>query len=82
MVQGKVKHKVTLNGINKKDSSIAKHKKNKGKQQQHSSSKKAVTSVQKIVKRNLESSIKTNIEKDLCSQVKSMEGGKSFNLLK
>ena len=34
MVQGKVKHKVTLKGVSKKDNSIAKNKKNKGKQPQ------------------------------------------------
>jgi hypothetical protein len=79
MVQGKVKHKVSLNGVSKKDNSIAKHKKNKGKQPQKTYKK--VNTVQKIVQKNLESSIKSNIEKDLCSQVKSMEG-KSFNLLK
>ena len=76
MVQGKVKHKVTM------PDDIKKSSKNKTTKSKGSISKKQKQSnIQNILKNKLESSIKKNIENDLASRVKSNEG-KSFRILK
>ena len=77
MVQGKFKSSKS----NLSAASLAKVVPKKTKAKQAKAKKHNNGSIQKIVQQNLESSMKNTIEKDLCKQVKSMEG-KSFNILK